>query len=327
MSVNYGGRKVIEFLLNNNVYVIIAAVLAAGSFLLLNWGNNENAKASQQEIKASTNKIVKEAVNRATDQTATKLNTATETLIDKTTEAVGEITEYTGEVREQLNAEMQIIERATKNVENITENQEILLQMEYMFAFEDGHTGNLDFYTDIKFELTNNNFYELKLTSDGFTSEFASENNSFQVFQERLDGGQNIEKSFVNGWLYRELAGESNPQSFRINYLLKANKLGFRLNEMNVGDLVEFSILKRTSGNKIIKKPWRIEDNTLLYGFASIVIFDESSWPKGSMSIRVKLKNGRSYLCEIDQINFHGEIPDYGFYANAKIIDIDEPKK
>nr|WP_299381224.1 hypothetical protein [Allomuricauda sp.] len=334
MSVNSSSKpvvsfgKMIEFLLNNNVYVVVAGVLAAGSFLLLNWGNNENAKKTQEEITTATDEIIKEAVQNATTQTVSKLATSTETLIAQSESAVKDITDYTTQIKEQINDELRIIETATKKLENLTENQEILVQVEYVFVYDtEAHVSEReDIYADMQFELTTNNFYKLKLISDEHHSEFASENNSFQIFDQRLDGGTNIEETFINGWSYREMANVEYPQKFRVNYLLDAHRIGFVLNDMDKGDKIVFSIRKRTSeGNNSVKKKWSIKKSPYVTGFSNLVQKDPDSWPKGRLDLKIKLRNGRTFVCKSTFTFFLGEQPDYGFYNEAEIVDIMEP--
>lgn len=314
-------KKMIEFLLTNNVYIWAAGALAFISFLLLNWGSSKSAENTQQNITNSTKIEVQNAIKEIVEASTDAIKLETEN-------AVKDITILTDEMKNSLNHELSLIDSATKNLKNQIENQDILVQVEFSLKYKHDEPGlREDFYSIMQFELMNNNFYELKLISNGFNSIFSSENNSFQVFDERLDGHNNIENSYLNGWSYSEMASIQNPQKIRVNYLLRTNKIGFIIDDIKLGDIVEFSIRKRTSSKtNTVKKPWNPTNSPFVDGFASFVIKDDaSSWPKGSIQVNIKLRNGSILKCKTIKTNFLGEIPNYGFKSVCEINEIYKP--
>lgn len=128
------------------------------------------------------------------------------------------------------------------------------------------------------------------------------------------------------------MESQMNPQTYRVNYKLNARKLGFLLDEMKVGDSIEFSLRKRISdpvkNRKIGPLPKKLNDGKPQYSTISFKSFENGRNNQNihsKMDLRIKLINGRIYKCKSYYTTTLGN-SRYGVSQKTKIVEvIDSP--
>lgn len=215
------------------------------------------------------------------------------------------------------------IEETSSNLINLQVNRDILVRAEFVFQNDKENIGGEHevFYYQMRDELTRGNYYELKMSSNGKVSAFGSDNNSFQIFQAEIYDNVfgSIDSTYTNAQYYGESLWAFNPQKIRINYLLNYQSLGFPLNDLKVGDKIQFVLRK--------VRPYMLMDENSLYSkrkrsseyfkdsFSSFSQYREE-WPKAKIRISIMTRDGRVYECKgvlTDLIV--NEAPDYGIYT------------
>ncbi len=302
----------------NGWYIVFAAILAAGSFALIHFGNKKSAERSQNKITEKTDDIVNKAVTKATQD----LKQTTQAV---TKNAVGQISKSAANMKRELNQHLKTVEYATTILRNQIENQEVLLQVEYEFDLQGEVPKNFDiqnWVSDMRFELLNNNFYQLTIKSNNTESQFEAEIKKFYPIGEREELYKTKE-AFINSVELNEIM--PNPrQVFNVNHVLKTKNLNFLLGELKEGDVLNFSILKKKYGD-LITPSGHMSSN--YYNNIIENILDGNSWPKTNMIFWLKLKNGFTFKAERTKSDSYMTSQGISFQNIATISEIIKPEK
>lgn len=304
-------------------YVIIAGVLALGSFILINWYNKMAADDTQEEI----NNLVEQAVDSIQNQVATTVNELRDSVLTQ-------IKDRTDSIMLDLENQKQSISSTTKGLSNLLENRDILVMVEYIFknTVENVDATSQEFYDQMFNELTNGNSYELKLKSDGKKAAFGSMNNFFQLFYEELHSEfGTIDETYANAKLSGDSKWAFNPQVIRVNYSMEFQSLGFSLKELKVGDKIQF-VLRKThiAGLEDKSSLFYRRKQSRDYFRNSFLNFNKHAGvlPQGSIKIKLMTRDGTIYECKNIQTNTLSSLdPDYGIYTEQSIEKIIKPQE
>lgn len=329
LSVFYG-RNLLEYVKKND-YVIYAGLLALMSFIVINWGNKKAAERSQKEITNETNKIVEKAVGKAAQEIQNEVKTITE---KSTGDAVKQITKDVGKIKSELDGQLQLIDTATEKLTNLQENHDILVQIDFEFLLneEDRKLDRDIFYFDMREQLTEGKFYELKITSNNLETIFASEINSFLPYDEDNTHADkfNIDDKFISAYKILYTGPEAhNPQPLRIQFVLDMRSSKFLLDNLKKGDIVEFLLFNKTLSNNdensLISRRKK-NSKYFIYGFSPFFgIEDVSKWPKASMKTTIRLRNGTILYCGKAKTSSMETGEDSGFHAISEVENIVKP--
>jgi len=290
-------KKIWELLIDNHsLSMIIAAVLAFFSLIIIHAANRKSALNSQEEL----TKTMEETAEITLD----RINEATITMVSKSEEASEKITQTIDILNTQLNGQLNLIDSATKNLKNQMENQEILLEIDYSF---DWKFPNFDKYEPISYtssminQLSENNYYQLKIISkEGKESFFATDINSFRYIDDTRNDEEIIENTFAPVIILNEHAKYNH--SFKMKFPIKAVSIRFLLEQISPGDIIEFVLTKNAA-----KKPSSKKDIISGFNLFTFTGHPEEN-PTGKIKLGIKLRNGKAYtskttLCTITGTN------------------------
>lgn len=312
-------KKNIVEIIPGEGYILLAAVMAFASFVLLQKGTKAEAEKSSEQ----TNDLVKSAVNKI-DSSATQLAKKTEGTVEL-------ITAHAGKVKDELDAKLLMIDAATAKLTNLQENQDILVQVDFeLLHDQNDHDLDTDsYYFDFRDQITEGNYYELKLISDKKESTFASEIYSFLPYNESMTDTDkfNLDERFISA--YKVLYTHPHAydiQPLRVQFVLEMRSSNFNMEDLRKGDMVEFLLHKKGSNmadEKSLVSRRRRSRDYFKGGFESLFgIEDESKWPKSRLQMTIRLRNGLVLKCEKGKTNILGTDVDSGFYSTAKIIEV-----
>ena len=261
-------------------------------------------------------------MNKAVTKATQDLKQTTQAV---TKNAVGQISKSAANMKRELNQHLKTVEYATTILRNQIENQEVLLQVEYEFDLQGEVPKNFDiqnWVSDMRFELLNNNFYQLTIKSNNTESQFEAEIKKFYPIGEREELYKTKE-AFINSVELNEIM--PNPrQVFNVNHVLKTKNLNFLLGELKEGDVLNFSILKKKYGD-LITPSGHMSSN--YYNNIIENILDGNSWPKTNMIFWLKLKNGFTFKAERTKSDSYMTSQGISFQNIATISEIIKPEK
>ncbi|WP_147415942.1 hypothetical protein [Ulvibacterium marinum] len=314
-----------DFILN--YYLIIAVILTGLTFLLVKYGEKRSAKRTKEEITRATDSIVKEAVQKTVEE----LKTSTDTLLLKTDGAVDTIIQQAQDLADKTSNQIELLEVATQKLGNHLEYQEVLVRTKYSFHHKNAIANDKRhiFFNILMYLLTNDNYYSLRIKSpEGSIVQFVSDNNTFIWISDEVDPNVGeLKDYFFNAGTYLYGAEESNPQVVHVNYLLNALRLEFGVNEIEIGDTLEFSLRKLQPTRRyatFIPSSSRIDklrkENPSFDNFSSFSGLDGD--PKVEVRLIFKFRNGKEVLCKVFNQSPSGTNMEYGITIKAKIVEI-----
>lgn len=313
-------EKLQEFLDRYSI-IFAAGLLGATSFVLINWFTKKSADDALTKITDSTTTIVDRAMGKATEDIQKEVTNITK---ESMKNAVKEMKGYTKKAKKDLDGQLKLVRKATSELENWVSNQSILVQMQYSIERAPRGQSELEIspfhIKHVRDQLMEGNLYELVLKSNNSQSIYYSEGNKFGLIRELDEKPANMDENFTNS--YKEVKGlvNLNPQKISINFMLGAINLGFQVNDMKVGDLVEFKVEKIAAEETLNKR--RLDDPEYFkHGFQFFSLNDNSGWPKTSVDMKIRLRNGRSFDCKLKSTSIVGD--DFsGLKSIAEIVKI-----
>ncbi len=318
-------RKNITEYLENSAYIVGAGIFLLISFVIIHLGNKNSAKVSKQE----TENLIEEVVSEAINKTKEGLESSTSSIIEKTDTAVKEITDTTKYAIGQLNEQLNQVKQATATLKNLSENQNILVQAQ--FKIEHDPTGKAKspfdnlYVFQLEEELRSGNYYELTLTSQESKNIFASTNNSFVTI---IDSETiNMNNVFYNSYRSWDNRANAPIQPISINYSLNMVSLDFLVEELKVGDQVEFLIEKRSDliANYSQQRTDRTNNPSWFKGgFGHFVTLGngKTSLPRTSINMEIKLRSGLLFECKTLSTTLANNNNNGGLYILAEVTKV-----